>query len=145
MTSMAVSNTGNVRSHFLSSRFNAIETKHGGFMPKMGYFGPRKNMITSKEKRLLVKANAGSSRKVQKINGKKVNGLLQVDEPYMGNALLEKESKAEFPLDSRLLGRFVEDRFVYRQNFIIRSYEIGPDKTATMETLMNLLQVSSYI
>ncbi|KAL1541806.1 palmitoyl-acyl carrier protein thioesterase, chloroplastic-like [Salvia divinorum] len=40
-----------------------------------------------------------------------------------------------------LLGGFVaEDRFVYRQTFVIRSYETGPDKTATMETLMNLLQ-----
>ncbi|CAA6659970.1 unnamed protein product [Spirodela intermedia] len=38
------------------------------------------------------------------------------------------------------MGRFVEERFVYRQTFVIRSYEIGPDKTATMETLMNLLQ-----
>ncbi|KZV29221.1 palmitoyl-acyl carrier protein thioesterase, chloroplastic-like [Dorcoceras hygrometricum] len=39
-----------------------------------------------------------------------------------------------------LMGRFVENRFVFRQSFVIRSYEIGPDKTATMETLMNLLQ-----
>ncbi|PKA63803.1 Palmitoyl-acyl carrier protein thioesterase, chloroplastic [Apostasia shenzhenica] len=38
------------------------------------------------------------------------------------------------------LGGFIEKRFVYRQTFVIRSYEIGPDKTATMETLMNLLQ-----
>jgi len=30
---------------------------------------------------------------------------------------------------------------VYRQQFVIRSYEIGPDRTATMETIMNLLQV----
>lgn len=39
------------------------------------------------------------------------------------------------------LGRFVEERYVYRQTFVIRSHEIGPDETATMETLMNLLQV----
>ncbi|XAR50352.1 Oleoyl-[acyl-carrier-protein] hydrolase [Bertholletia excelsa] len=39
-----------------------------------------------------------------------------------------------------LTGGFVENRSVYRQNFLIRSYEIGPDRTATMETLMNLLQ-----
>uniref|UniRef100_A0A6V7QTC0 Acyl-[acyl-carrier-protein] hydrolase n=1 Tax=Ananas comosus var. bracteatus TaxID=296719 RepID=A0A6V7QTC0_ANACO len=42
--------------------------------------------------------------------------------------------------DAFKLGKFVEERFVYRQTFVIRSYEIGPDKTATMETLMNLLQ-----
>lgn len=41
-------------------------------------------------------------------------------------------------IKSILLGGFVEDSFVYRQSFFIRSYEVGPDKTATMETLMNL-------
>lgn len=39
------------------------------------------------------------------------------------------------------LGKFAEGRLVYRQQFVVRSYEIGPDRTATMETLMNLLQV----
>ncbi|KAJ1417888.1 HotDog domain superfamily [Sesbania bispinosa] len=39
-----------------------------------------------------------------------------------------------------LRGRFVEDMFVYRQVFVIRSYQIGPDKAITMETLMNFLQ-----
>lgn len=43
--------------------------------------------------------------------------------------------------DAFRLGKFVEGRLVYRQQFVIRSYEIGPDRTATMETLMNLLQV----
>lgn len=38
------------------------------------------------------------------------------------------------------LGKFAEGRLVYRQQFVVRSYEIGPDRTATMETLMNLLQ-----
>uniref|UniRef100_A0ACD5UK46 Uncharacterized protein n=1 Tax=Avena sativa TaxID=4498 RepID=A0ACD5UK46_AVESA len=42
--------------------------------------------------------------------------------------------------DAFRLGKFVEGRLVYRQRFVIRSYEIGPDRTATMETLMNLLQ-----
>ncbi|MCD7454508.1 hypothetical protein HAX54_025129 [Datura stramonium] len=46
-------------------------------------------------------------------------------------------SSSEHPY---LLGNFVDDWFVYRQSFVIRSYEIGPDKTATMETIMNLLQ-----
>lgn len=29
----------------------------------------------------------------------------------------------------------------YRQTFVIRSYEVGPDKTASLESLLNLLQV----
>ncbi|KAJ1417889.1 HotDog domain superfamily [Sesbania bispinosa] len=50
--------------------------------------------------------------------------------------------RVEAPLteDTILRGRFVEESFVYRQNFAIRSYEIGPDKTVTIETLMNFLQ-----
>ncbi|KAL0013900.1 hypothetical protein SO802_000969 [Lithocarpus litseifolius] len=38
------------------------------------------------------------------------------------------------------LGRIVQDGFVFRQNFSIRSYEIGADRTASIETLMNHLQ-----
>ncbi|KAH9316394.1 hypothetical protein KI387_025021, partial [Taxus chinensis] len=30
--------------------------------------------------------------------------------------------------------------FLYRQTYVIRSYEVGADKTASIETLMNLLQ-----
>ncbi|XP_076950736.1 palmitoyl-acyl carrier protein thioesterase, chloroplastic-like [Bidens hawaiensis] len=38
------------------------------------------------------------------------------------------------------LGRIVQDSLVFRQNFSIRSYEIGADRTASIETLMNHLQ-----
>ncbi|XP_024976339.1 palmitoyl-acyl carrier protein thioesterase, chloroplastic-like [Cynara cardunculus var. scolymus] len=85
-----------------------------------------------------VKANVGSSGKgVETVNGKKVNGVHLGDQRGIG----VKDCSFEEPDDRGvLLGRFVENRFVYRQTFVIRSYEIGPDKTATMETLMNLLQ-----
>ncbi|XP_027359927.1 palmitoyl-acyl carrier protein thioesterase, chloroplastic-like [Abrus precatorius] len=53
---------------------------------------------------------------------------------------LANESTAQTALDGFLRGMFVEDKFVYRQNFVVRSYEIGPDKTVTIETLMNFLQ-----
>lgn len=62
------------------------------------------------------------------VNGKKMKGIDDVERFRIGGE------------EEYLVGRFVEDRFVYRQSFVIRSYEIGPDKTATMETLMNLLQ-----
>ena len=39
-------------------------------------------------------------------------------------------------------GRIIEDRKMYRQTFVIRSYEVGADRTASIETLTNLLQVS---
>ncbi|KAL3535790.1 hypothetical protein ACH5RR_004251 [Cinchona calisaya] len=38
------------------------------------------------------------------------------------------------------LGRIVQDGLVFSQNFSIRSYEIGADRTASIETLMNHLQ-----
>ena len=38
-------------------------------------------------------------------------------------------------------GRIVQDGLVFTQNFSIRSYEIGADRTASIETLMNHLQV----
>lgn len=99
--------------------------------------------------RLVVKANVGGYKGVDMINGRKVNGVVvpNVDLGTRGIDLVKKSSSAVVnvhdPVQSWLLGRFVEDRFVYRQTFVIRSYEIGPDKTATMETLMNLLQVCS--
>ncbi|XP_071910952.1 palmitoyl-acyl carrier protein thioesterase, chloroplastic isoform X2 [Coffea arabica] len=37
-------------------------------------------------------------------------------------------------------GRIVQDGLVFRENFSIRSYEIGADRTASIETLMNHLQ-----
>lgn len=71
-----------------------------------------------------------------KINREKVNGVQVGIDSYV-------EKKLDVT-DACMLGKFVEERFVYRQTFVIRSYETGPDKTATMETLMNLLQVGDH-
>jgi hypothetical protein len=49
--------------------------------------------------------------------------------------------KTEVPVDALRQGRLVEARLVYRQTFVIRSYEVGADKTASIETLMNHFQV----
>uniref|UniRef100_A0A4P8L9R7 Acyl-[acyl-carrier-protein] hydrolase n=1 Tax=Camellia fraterna TaxID=542725 RepID=A0A4P8L9R7_9ERIC len=38
------------------------------------------------------------------------------------------------------LGKIVQDGLVFSQNFSIRSYEVGADRTASIETLMNHLQ-----
>lgn len=87
-----------------------------------------------------VREGGGSRRVAMKasfntVKGNRVNGIVHIDgieKRNGGDAVANREY---------LLGGFAEDRFVYRQSFVIRSYEIGPDKTATMETLMNLLQV----
>ncbi|KAF8036986.1 hypothetical protein BT93_B0036 [Corymbia citriodora subsp. variegata] len=95
--------------------------------------------------KLLVTAGMDRDQMVGMINGKKINGIYINEAPLYTAATsnpdkLVKECGADSLPHACLVGRFVDNRFVYRQTFIIRSYEIGPDKTATMETLMNLLQ-----
>ncbi|KAF4361583.1 hypothetical protein F8388_007599 [Cannabis sativa] len=95
-------------------------------------------LIKLKRRRFRAIASASKSPKsLDAINGKNLNGTYVVDKK---SEILTDVSVDNSPLHAYLLGKFVEDRFVYRQTFIIRSYETGPDKTATMETLMNLLQ-----
>lgn len=82
--------------------------------------------------------------RLETINGRKVNGIPVATEAETTATLKKVVIHGRAETAASLMGRFVDGRFVYRQTFIIRSYEIGPDKTATMETLMNLLQVSFF-
>ncbi|KAK1416975.1 hypothetical protein QVD17_26095 [Tagetes erecta] len=41
------------------------------------------------------------------------------------------------------LGRMVNDGLVFRQNIYVRSYEVGPEQTTSIETIMNYLQETS--
>ncbi|KAK6127755.1 hypothetical protein DH2020_038464 [Rehmannia glutinosa] len=89
-----------------------------------------------KRSRLKVSGNAKSN--VETVNGKEVNGVYVDGTPFLeqrNTDSLKNGGNYEY-----LVGRFAEGRLVFRQSFVIRSYEIGPDKTATMETIMNLLQ-----
>ncbi|KAL9422560.1 hypothetical protein AB3S75_034770 [Citrus x aurantiifolia] len=121
------------------------------YAAKAGWFNASWPSIKPKRCRSFsVIASASNQGSLEMISGKKVNGIRHVHEaPNVrtkinshDDELVVKQSQQpdNSPLRACLLGRFVEDRFVYRQTFSIRSYEIGPDKTATMETLMNLLQ-----
>ncbi|XAR66962.1 Oleoyl-[acyl-carrier-protein] hydrolase [Bertholletia excelsa] len=51
-----------------------------------------------------------------------------------------KPKRPDALIDPFGLGKIVQDGLVFRQNFSIRSYEIGADRTASIETLMNHLQ-----
>ncbi|WOL14019.1 hypothetical protein Cni_G22799 [Canna indica] len=51
-----------------------------------------------------------------------------------------KPRRPDMLADAFGLGKFMQDGLVFRQNFSIRSYEIGADRTASIETLMNHLQ-----
>lgn len=105
-----------------------------------------------KKKLMAINATASgsnNSKSIDTINGKKINGIHVEEYPHLGqngNVVIESgsSSSAAAANPSYMLGNFVDERFVYRQSFVIRSYEIGPDKTATMETIMNLLQVGPF-
>ncbi|GMH20528.1 hypothetical protein Nepgr_022369 [Nepenthes gracilis] len=51
-----------------------------------------------------------------------------------------KPRRPDMLIDPFNLGRIVQDGLVFRQNFSIRSYEIGADRLASIETVMNHLQ-----
>ncbi|KAG6471254.1 palmitoyl-acyl carrier protein thioesterase, chloroplastic-like [Zingiber officinale] len=51
-----------------------------------------------------------------------------------------KPKRPDMLADAFGLGKIMQDGMVFRQNFSIRSYEIGADRTASIETLMNHLQ-----
>lgn len=57
---------------------------------------------------------------------------------------IEKQRRMEsdtVALDTLRQGKLVENDLVYRQTFVIRSYEAGFDKIASIETIANLFQV----
>ncbi|PSS01852.1 Palmitoyl-acyl carrier protein like [Actinidia chinensis var. chinensis] len=51
-----------------------------------------------------------------------------------------KPRRHDMLVDPFGLGKIVQDGLVFSQNFSIRSYEIGADRTASIETMMNHLQ-----
>ncbi|XP_047083919.1 palmitoyl-acyl carrier protein thioesterase, chloroplastic-like [Lolium rigidum] len=51
-----------------------------------------------------------------------------------------KPKRPDMLVDTFGFGRIIHDGFMFRQNFSIRSYEIGADRTASIEALMNHLQ-----
>ena len=55
-----------------------------------------------------------------------------------------KPKRADMLTDPFGLGSIVQNGMVFRQNFSIRSYEIGADRTASVETLMNHLQACAF-
>ncbi|XP_023737693.1 palmitoyl-acyl carrier protein thioesterase, chloroplastic [Lactuca sativa] len=139
MTSMASSNSVNLVQCSYSQKSHHIHTTKKN-LSRVGFLASdMQNRIRILRQSVKVKASVGSFDKgVETVNGKKVNGVRLGDQR---EKISSKDCSFEEPDDRGvLLGRFVENRFVYRQTFAIRSYEIGPDKTATMETLMNLLQ-----
>lgn len=54
----------------------------------------------------------------------------------------ERLRRVMIPLHKFRQGGFVENCFMYRQVFVIRSYEVGADKTTSIDKIFSLFQVS---
>ncbi|KAL9271199.1 Palmitoyl-acyl carrier protein thioesterase, chloroplastic-like protein [Drosera capensis] len=79
-------------------------------------------------------------------NGKRVNGCTTVALPF--DMLLEKKKENgkdhnDDHADRWTRGILVEEGSVFSQNFLVRSYDIGPDKNVRLERIMNFLQEAS--
>ncbi|XP_065629815.1 palmitoyl-acyl carrier protein thioesterase, chloroplastic [Quercus suber] len=62
------------------------------------------------------------------------------------NSITTEELRQNIPTKKRSVdphpqGLIIEGGVGYRQTVVIRSYEVGPDKTATLESILNLLQL----
>ncbi|KAM3741286.1 hypothetical protein ACB098_08G164600 [Castanea mollissima] len=62
-----------------------------------------------------------------------------------GNSITTEECRQNIPtkkqsVDPHRQGLIIEGGVGYRQTVVIRSYEVGPDKTAILESILNLLQ-----
>ncbi|KAI8023969.1 hypothetical protein LOK49_LG03G00882 [Camellia lanceoleosa] len=100
-----------------------------------------------KQKLSKINTNGISSLSTAKF-GAHTNGVVSttVVAPGAANGCIPREqirqnipTKKQFE-DPYRQGLMVEEGVGYRQTVVIRSYEVGPDKTATMETILNLLQ-----
>ncbi|GAB2223650.1 hypothetical protein Drorol1_Dr00004388 [Drosera rotundifolia] len=95
----------------------------------------------------LVRANYGgddhnSTRGVSVINVKPVNGCMTniiETAPHIQKKIEIGQEDAD-GAENWMMGKLIEGGSAFRQNFFIRSYEIGPDKTVNLETIMNFLQ-----
>ncbi|TYJ43617.1 hypothetical protein E1A91_A03G165400v1 [Gossypium mustelinum] len=97
--------------------------------------------------RIKIKINATSSTKVKTLNeiagaGKGSSSLATSTEI---NHLSQEQIRQRIPTKKQLVdpyrqGLIIERGVGYRQTVVVRSYEVGPYKTATLESLLNLFQ-----
>ncbi|KAL6621185.1 hypothetical protein ACP70R_033617 [Stipagrostis hirtigluma subsp. patula] len=68
-----------------------------------------------------------------------------VDDRDVAGGSKRERSRQNIPTEKQTVDPFrqaliVEGGVRYQQTLVVRSYEVGPDKTATLETVLNLLQ-----
>ncbi|KAK7411007.1 hypothetical protein VNO78_02327 [Psophocarpus tetragonolobus] len=110
-----------------------VEDKAGEFFQQRFNSSCHANALKKKRRfSLLVSSSRGNDT---------MNRITHVQLAHLTTEMLGSESEAHASsLVTFFRGSFVEDRFVYRQIFFVRSYEVGPHKTTTIQTLMNFLQ-----
>ncbi|KAK1380741.1 Acyl-[acyl-carrier-protein] hydrolase [Heracleum sosnowskyi] len=87
-------------------------------------------------------SRAGNTSAVTKITTSAVSSFTHVTENLDTK---QKQTRQNIPttkqfVDPHRQGRIIDNGVRYRQMVVIRSYEVGPDKTATLESILNLLQ-----
>ncbi|XP_021986701.1 palmitoyl-acyl carrier protein thioesterase, chloroplastic [Helianthus annuus] len=94
----------------------------------------------------IIKKNDGSSRSLLAKDLTKVNAteVRANKASFLKPIMMLGQNKNYLDMIPDLgFGSMLSDGFVFRQNFQIRSYEVGSDQAVTIETLMNLLQETS--
>ncbi|KAJ0698030.1 putative oleoyl-[acyl-carrier-protein] hydrolase [Helianthus annuus] len=94
----------------------------------------------------IIKKNDGSSRSLLAKDLTKVNAteVRANRASFLKPIMMLGQNKNYLDMIPDLgFGSMLSDGFVFRQNFQIRSYEVGSDQEVTIETLMNLLQETS--
>ncbi|KAF4355119.1 hypothetical protein G4B88_004331, partial [Cannabis sativa] len=119
---------------------------------------------TSKGMKPLKDSNHQQDPNVQKLNNIKINGRSSSQSDILSQKIgalpnscssltfvtknesfTAERTRQNIPTKKQLVdpfrqGLMIEGGVGYRQTVVIRSYEVGPDKTATLESILNLLQ-----
>ncbi|KAI4297169.1 hypothetical protein L6164_037070 [Bauhinia variegata] len=106
----------------------------------------RENIDMNNEQQLnsSIKVN-GSFRNPVKVDSLSLTAEAASTLSQAGSVAENGQQRQNIPTKKQLVdpyrqGAIVEGGVVYRQNVVIRSYEVGPDKTATLESILNLFQ-----
>ncbi|CAN0871505.1 Palmitoyl-acyl carrier protein thioesterase, chloroplastic [Linum grandiflorum] len=72
-------------------------------------------------------------------------GGLELDHMAAGATTEAEDKRQNIPTEKKYVDRhrhglMVDNGVGYRQTVVIRSYEVGPDRTATLDSILNLLQ-----
>lgn len=89
-----------------------------------------------------IKINGTSTKATTKVDMASTLASVSTENGYIS----EQQVRQNIPTTKQSVDHYrqamsIEGGVGYRQRVVIRSYEVGPDKTATLESILNLLQV----